>query len=177
MKTNATQELQSALDNCEAVEAALVKEAKFIRDSLDELHAFQKTVDLSDFAQRQRMTCLLTISQVANVRRGHRHQEKGIALAALVAENAQFAKTALHPRCQQLEARVRAKVSDKLKKLFPDENARQSAVLHSPEFLALAPILERTIVSDYTPEGAILQSKIILGAWANADEFEQNHLI
>src|ERR1035438_8420769 len=73
-----TDELKGVLDNAEAIEASLIKEAKLLRDSADELHAFQKTIDLSDFAQVQRMTRLLTIAQVGNVRRTHRHQEKEI---------------------------------------------------------------------------------------------------
>lgn len=175
-KTNPDSELKSIPDNAEAIEASLIKEAKFLRDSADELHAFQKTVDLSDFAQVQRMTGLLTIAQVGNVRRTHRHHAKDIALAALIAENAQFAKTALYPRCQQLEARARARAEKKLKPHFADEDALRIAVQHSTELSALAPIREREVIHDYSANGAIRTAKLLLGAWAAADAFEAKYL-
>src|ERR1017187_9376484 len=74
MKTDMTQELKSALDKCEAIEAALIKERKFLEDSATELHALQHTIELSDLAQVQRMTTLLTIAEVGGPRRTYRHQ-------------------------------------------------------------------------------------------------------
>ena len=160
----------------ESIEASLANEAKLLRDSADETHALQKTIDISDSGQLARMTSLLTIEAVGQARRGFRHQEMEAAQKALVDASAHFAKTALAPRCQQLESRARAKVSDKLKKHFPDDDARQSAVQHSPEFAALAPIEGRAVVRDYSPDGAIRQAKVLLDAWTAADAFEQQFL-
>jgi hypothetical protein len=174
-KINLASELKAALDKAEAIEASLIKEAKLLRDSADELHAFQKTIDFSDPAQVERMTGLLTIAAVGNPRRAYHHRENELALAALVAENAQFARTVLYPRCQQLEARARAKVEKKLKPHFEGQDALQRATLESTELSALAPIKDLAIIRDYGADTAIRTAKLLLAAWASADAIEQNH--
>jgi hypothetical protein len=140
MKTDMTQELKSALDKCEAIEAALIKERKFLEDSATELHALQHTIEVSDLAQVQRMTTLLTIAQVGGTRRTYGHQELETARTVLIAANTEFAKRSLAPRCQQHESRALAKVEGKLKPHFPDEDALRRAAFESKEMSALVPI-------------------------------------
>jgi hypothetical protein len=178
MKTNTipTSDLQSALDKCEAIEASLVKEAKLLADSAAELNTLQRTIDISDIAQVQRMTPLLTIERVGGPRRSYRHQENETAKKALVAHCATFAKEHLAPRLRQLETRARAKVEQKLKQHFADKESLQSATNHSTELAALAPIQAQVIIHDYSTDGAIHQAKVLLEAWAAADSFEAKHL-
>ena len=163
-------------ERCQGIEEALAIEQKTIKDASTEMHSLQRTIDIRDPAQLQRATSLLTIAQVGNERRAYRHQEHQAALQELTAASVEFVKTHFYPRCQQLEARARAKVSDKLKKLFPDEGARQSALVHSPELVALAAIQRGAVVSDYSSDGAIRQSKLLLDGEAAADAFETQHL-
>ena len=175
-ETNPAAEIKAALDKCEAIEASLLKEAKFLTDSSAELSALQKTIDVSDTTQVQRMTTLLTISAVGGPRRTYRHQEKETSLKALVDANRHFATTHLSPRCRALEARARAKVEQKLKPHFPEADALRSGANHSTELSALASIQGQAVVRDYSADGAIRQAKLLLEAWSAADAFESQYL-
>src|ERR1035437_5933200 len=127
IKLNPTDEIKAALDRCEAIEANLGKEAKFLVDSSAELHSLQRTIDVSDTAQVLRMTALLTIAQVGAPRRTYRYQEMETAQTALIDCCKSFTKEALGPRLRDLEARTRARVEQKLKPHFPESEALRSA--------------------------------------------------
>jgi hypothetical protein len=178
MKTNTipTADLASALEKCQGIEASLLKEEGLLKDSAAELNALQRTIDVSDVGQVQRMTTLLTIAEVGGPRRTYRHQENETAKKALIAHCQSFAKEHFAPRCRQLETRARAKVEQKLKQHFPDRDALQSAINHSTELAALAPIQAQAVIRDYSTDGAIRQAKVLLEASAAADSFEAKHL-
>jgi hypothetical protein len=176
MKNNGNHELQSALKECEAIQASLLKEEKLLKDSAAELNSLQRTIDISDVGQLQRMTILQTISQVGSPRRAHRHKENETALKALVATSQSFVSKVFAPRLRDLNARAVAKVEGKVKQHFPDKEALQAAVQHSTELLALAPILRCAVIRDYGVDGAIRQAELLLEAWSDADAFEQQHL-
>jgi hypothetical protein len=175
-KTNPADELNTALANCEAVEAALSKEAKFLVDSSAELRTLQKTIDISDVSQVHQMGTLLTIAQVGSPRRVFRHQENMIAQKALIDISQSFVSKVFVPRLRDLQARATAKVEAKLKLLFPDKEALRSAAQHSTELLALAQIEMQAKIFSYQQDDAIRQAKILLKAWEAADAFEQLHL-
>jgi hypothetical protein len=175
-KTNPTDEIRAALDKCEGIEASLIKEVKFLSDSSAELNALQKTIDVWDVAQVQRMTALLTISQVGGPRRTYRHQEAEAAKTALVDCCRGFSTGALAPRLRDIEARTRARVEEKLKPHFPEAEALRSASSHSPELSALALIQQHVVIRDYSPDGALRQAKLLLEAWSAADAFESQYL-
>jgi hypothetical protein len=176
MSKNATQELESALEKCEAIEASLTKEKKLLEDSAAELNALQKTIEVSDVGQLQRMTTLLTIAQVGGSRRTYRHQEFADARKALVDVSRQFVGTVFAPRLRQLESRAIAKVEKKLGQHFPDKDALRSAVQHSTEMLKLAPIQAQTVIQDYSTDGGMRLAKGLLEAWSAADAFEADQL-
>ena len=175
-KTNLTDELQAALDNCEGIEASLTKEQKMLSDSAAEQNSLQRTIDISDPGQLSRMTTLLTISAVGSARRTYRHGENATAQTALIAAASKFAKDHLATRCRQLEARVRANVEKKLKPHFADTDALQSAASQATELAALAQIQSRIVITDYSSGGAIGRSKVLLDAWSAADAFEAKYL-
>jgi hypothetical protein len=175
-KTNPANELKTALEKCLGIEASLIKEAKLLADSAAELNALQHTIEISDVAQLQRMTTLLTIAQVGGSRRTYRHQENETARKALSAHCQSFVREALAPRLRDLEARARARVEKKLKPHFPEADALSSAASHSTEISALAPIQAHAVIHDYSADGAMGQAQLLLAAWAAADAFEQNHL-
>ena len=176
LKTNPTDEIKAALDKCEAIEASLLKEAKFLSDSSAELNALQKSIDVSDTAQVQRMTTLLTISQVGVPRRTYRHQEAESAKTALVDCGRGFTSGALAPRLRDIETRIRARVEEKLKPHFPEAGALRIASNHSTELSALASIQQQAVIRDYSGDGAVRQAKLLLEAWGAADAFELQHL-
>ena len=74
-KMNPNNELKGALEKCEGIEASLTKEQKMLADSATELNSLQRTMDISDTVQLQRMTILLTIEAVGGPRRTYRHQD------------------------------------------------------------------------------------------------------
>jgi hypothetical protein len=94
----------------------------------------------------------------------------------LVSISQGFVSNAFAPRLRDLNARAADKVEKKLKQHFPDKDALQSAVQHSTELLALAPILRNAAIHDYSVDGAIHQAKLLLEAWTAADAFESQHL-
>ena len=175
MKTNAAQELQSALTKCESIEASLVKEAKLLVDSAVELNTLQKTIDISDVSQVQRMGTLLTIAAVGGPRRTYRHQENETAKKALTEACQSFSRKGFGPRLRDMEARTLGKVKEKLKPHFPHEESLL-ACHHSPELSALTEIGAHEVLRDYSPLGAIKQATILLEAWAAADKFEAQYL-
>jgi hypothetical protein len=177
MKTNAAQELKSALDKCEDIEASLVKESKLLGDSAAELDALQRIIEISDTGQLQRMVTLLAIAQVGGTRRSYRHHEMDAAQKALTAHCQIFVREALAPRLRDLEVRARARVEMKLKPHFPPESdALRAASNHSTELTALTPIQADVVIHDYSEDGAMRQAKILLDAWAAAGAFEVKHL-
>ena len=175
-KTNPADELKTALDKCEAVEASLIKEANLLRDSASEFRALQSTIDIADTAQVQRMTTLLTISTVGTPRRTYRHAENEAAQKALVEACQTFSSKVFGPRLRDLQARALAKVKGKLKPHFPHEESLLAACEHSPELSALAEIAGHQVLQDYTPGGAIRQAHILLEAWSAADKFAARYL-
>jgi hypothetical protein len=176
MNKNATQELESALEKSEAIEDSLIKERKLLDDSAAELNTLQRTINLSDVGQLQRMTTLLTIAQVGVPRRTYRQQESEAARSALVDVCRQFVGTVFAPRCRQLESRTLAKVEEKLGQHFPDRDALRSAVQHSTEMLKLAPIQAQAAIRDYGAEAAMRTAKLLLEAYRGADSFESECL-
>jgi hypothetical protein len=176
MRTNPSDELKAHLAAAENIEASLAGEEKLLRDSADEQHALQHTIELSDSGQLQRMTALLTIAQVGQARRTHRHHEMETARKALVDASAHFVKTALAPRLQQLESRAFAKVEGKLKPHFADADSLRSAAHSSRELSELTAIKNEAILRSYGTDDAIREARRLLKAWNDADAFEQKHL-
>lgn len=176
MRTNPSDELKAHFAAVENIGASLAGEAKLLRTSADEQHALLHTIDISNSVQLQRMTELLTISQVGQARRTHRHHEMETAQKALIDASAHFVKTALVPRCQQLESRALARVEGKLKSHFADEDALRSAAYSSRELSELAPIKDSAIIRDYGTDTSILVASRLLKAWSAADAFEAKYL-
>jgi hypothetical protein len=175
-KTTPSADIESALDKCESIQTALAKEEKLLRDSTAEQNSLQKTIDISDPVQLQRMATLLTIAQVGGPRRTYRHQERETALKALRDLSQSFLSKTLAPRLRDMEARALAKVEGKLKQHFPEEDALRSAANHSTELSALARIRALAVIDDYGIDEAMRQAKRLLEVWKAADAFEQQHL-
>jgi hypothetical protein len=176
MKTNPSDELKAHLAAAENIEASLISEAKLLRESADEQNALQRTIDISDFGQLQRMTALLTIEQVGQARRTYRHQECDSALKALVDSSQDFLGKVFSPRLRDLEARAVVKVEAKISKHFTDKDALRSAVQHSTEFQVLGPIQKAAHMFSYQTDDAVRLAKILLEGWRAADAFESKFL-
>jgi hypothetical protein len=175
-KTTRSADIESVLNKCEAIEASLIKEAKLLGDFATELNALQKSIDISDVGQVQRMTTLLTISQVGGQRRTYRHQEMETAQKALIGSSQSFASKVFAPRLRDMRARALLKVEGKLHQHFPEKEALRTAAHQSTELSELAPIEAGAVMSSYGTDDAMRQAKILLAAWSAADAFEQKHL-